>query len=258
MLLWLESQHTIVIALVLFGLCYLLAAIMFVAAAMISQRPVAAELKATTPVMMTPLGIIIGLLIAFLASRVWLNLDNANSYVAQEASAILQSILLADALPEDTRDAVRTAMKTYLQFIEAEDWPAIAAGRASLQQLPPGLTDAMKVLLAFVPKGSGQELAQRRAVVAVERALDTRRNRILLGQATIAPIQWVVILLLDVLILVTIAMVHLGQRTTVAANLFIFSTAIAVCLVLLMVHDRPFASGGLTVQPSALRDIVID
>ncbi len=101
--------------------------------------------------MMTPLGIIIGLLIAFLASRVWLNLDHANSYVAQEASAILQSILLADALPEDTRDAVHTAMKTYLQFIEAEDWPAMAEGRASLQQLPPGLTDAMKVLLAFVP-----------------------------------------------------------------------------------------------------------
>jgi hypothetical protein len=27
------------------------------------------------------------------------------------------------------------------------------------------------------------------------------------------------------------------------------------CLVLLMVHDRPFAAGGITLQPRPLRDV---
>jgi hypothetical protein len=37
-------------------------------------------------------------------------------YIAQEASAIRRSVLLADTLPEDTRTAVRTALKQYLRY----------------------------------------------------------------------------------------------------------------------------------------------
>src|SRR5262249_14738375 len=103
MLLWLESQTTSVIALLVFALCYVLAAIVFFAVATISRRPIAGQSNATTPLMLTPLAVIAGLLIAFLASRVWSNVDRANTYIAQEASAIRESVVLADTLPEDTR-----------------------------------------------------------------------------------------------------------------------------------------------------------
>jgi hypothetical protein len=73
MLLWIESQNTVIIALLGFGFCYALAAIIFGAAVVLSQRPIAVDLKATSPVMLTPLSVIAALLIAFLASRVWAN-----------------------------------------------------------------------------------------------------------------------------------------------------------------------------------------
>jgi hypothetical protein len=60
------------------------------------------------------------------------------------------------------------------------------------------------------------------------------------------------------LILLTIAMVHVERPATVAVNLFILSTAVAACLVLLMVNDRPFGTGGITVQPEALRELGSD
>jgi hypothetical protein len=221
-------------------------------------RPIGEQLNATTPVMLTPLAVIAGLLIAFLASRVWSNVDRANTYIGQEASAIRQTVLLADTLPEDTRTAVRAALKQYLRFIESDDWPAMAQGRANLRRIPPGLTDAMKALLSFVPLEPGQQAAQERAVIAIEQALEARRHRIVLSQATIAPIQWLVIFLLDVLILLTIAFVHLNRPATAVVNLIVFSTAVACCLVLLMVHDRPFAAGGITLQPDALRDVGLD
>jgi Protein of unknown function (DUF4239) len=258
MLLWLESQTTPVIALLVFALCYVLAAIVFFAVETISRRPIAEQLSTTTPVMLTPLAVLAALLIAFLASRVWSNVDRANTYIAQEASAIRQSVLLADTLPEDTRTAVRAALKQYLRFVETDDWPAMAQGRANLRQIPPGLTDAMTALLSFVPAGPGQQVTQERAVIAVEQALDARRHRIVLSQAIIAPIQWLVIFLLDVLILLTIAFVHLNRRATAVINLVVFSTAVACCLVLLMVHDRPFATGGITIEPDALRDVSPD
>lgn len=258
MLLWLESQTTLVITLIVFALCYTLAAIVFFAVNMISQRPIAEQLNATTPVMLTPLALIAGLLIAFLASRVWSNIDRANTYIAQEASAISEAVLLANALPEDMQKTLRAALKQYLGFTETDDWPAMAQGRASLRRTPPGLTDGMTALLSFVPASPGQQVAQERAVIAVEQALEARRHRIVLSQATIAPIQWVVIFVLDALILLTIAFVHINRRATAVVNLIAFSTAVACCLVLLMVHDRPFAAGGITIQPDALRNVSLD
>jgi hypothetical protein len=258
MILWVESQDTEVIALLVFGLCYALAALLFLAAAIVSRRRLALELKATSPVMLTPLGIVAGLLIAFLASRVWANLDHAHAYVAAEATAIQEAVLLADARPPADRSAVRGALRTYLHAVQAEDWPAMAEGRASVQPLPPGLTAALGALLSFAPATPGQQVAQQRAVIAVEQILDARRNRIMLSNTAIASIQWRVIAILVALIMMTVAMVHIDRIVTMGVNLFIISTAVAACRVLLMVHDRPFAAGGSNVPADAYREVGVD
>jgi hypothetical protein len=64
-------------------------------------------------------------------------------------------------------------------------------------------------LLLFRPTERGQELAQQRAVRAIERAFEARENRIRLSKSRIAPIQWVVI-------------VHIGRPAAMAITLFIF------------------------------------
>jgi hypothetical protein len=43
-----------------------------------------------------------------------------------------------------------------------------------------------------------------------------------------------------------------------AVTMFVFSTAVAMCLVLLMVYDRPFGSGGFTLPPTAYREAMPD
>lgn len=255
MILWIGSQSAAVIVLLMFGLCYTLAGVIFFLTAMISRHRVAADLKSLTPVLLTPLSVIAGLLIAFLAARVWNNLDHANAYVAQEAIAINEVVLLVDTLPGPTRDAVRAGLQKHLQFIEAEDWPAMLAGRASLSHASPGLTEAMKALLVFNANDSGQHIAQQNAVASLENAREARRGRILLSSAVIAPAQWLVIFGLDALVLATLGMVHIDRRVTAATGMFVFSTAVAASLVLLMINDRPFSAGGWTVQPAALRQI---
>jgi hypothetical protein len=258
MLHWLESQSTFVITLLLFGFCYALTIAIYGAAVILSRRAVAKDLKAASPVTLTPLAVVLGLLIAFLSSRVWANVDRAGDYVGQEASALRETVLLADALPPDVRTSVREAIKRHLQFIETQDWPAMSRAQATLQLPPVGLTDAMMAILSFTPAQPTQRLAQGRALIGIEQALAARRNRIRLSQVEIAPIQWTVIVVLMTLILLTIAMAHIDNRPAMAATLFIFSTAVAVCLVLLMVYDRPFAAGGFTMAPTALREIIVD
>lgn len=254
---WIESQSTPVIALMVFGFCYVLTIAILCLAAMLSRRAVAQDLKAVVPVTLTtPLGVILGLLIAFLASRVWTNVDRASEYVGQEAGALRATVLLVDSLPPDIRAGVRQAVQKHIYFIESEEWPAMASGRATLQSIPVDLAEAMTVLLSFAPEQSNQQLAQKRALAAIEHALEARRNRVRLSQSEIAPIQWTVIIVLATLILVVLAIAHIDKPFAMATTSFIFSTALAVCMVLLIIYDRPFGSGGITVSPSLLRAVV--
>lgn len=255
MLSWVEAQDTPVIAVSVFAFCYLLAALMFAIAVLVSRYALDRHVNGTSPAMLTPLGVITGLVIAFLAARVWSNVDHAHGYVAEEASELREAVMLAEVLPADVRAELRGNIDRYLQFVEAEDWPSMLQGHASLRKLPEGLPEALKTLLTFVPQQPGQQIAQDQAARAIESALQARRNRIVLSQASIAPAQWVVIFVLDGLILLTIAMLHVGRHATTVVNLFVFSTAVAACIVLLMINDRPFTSGGITVMPTSLQQI---
>jgi len=255
MIWWIELQQTPVIAVMTLALCYAIALGVFILTRLVARHPVTAEAKFIAPVLLTPLSLVTGLLIAFLAARVWTNLDRANGYVTEEASATREAALLAEALPADTGDRVREGLQLHLHFVEIQDWPEMLAGTASVRQPPPALRDTLAVLLAFDATTSGQRVAQERAVVAIERALEARRGRILLSQAVIAPIQWLVIFVLDGLILATIGLVHLDRRPAAIAGMLLFSTGIACVLTLLMIHDRPLTPGGFVVQPAVLRQL---
>ena len=169
--------------------------------------------------------------------------------MAQQASAIGQCVVVADTLPEDTSTAVRSGVKSYLDFIAVNDLPAMAKRRASLRPVPPGLTEAMRSLLSLMPATPGQRIARERATIAIEQALAARRDLIELGGQAIAPIQWIVIFTLDALILLTLAVVHLDSRSAAVASMLALSTAFAVTLILLIVYDRPLVSCRVTLQP---------
>src|SRR5215213_3205800 len=100
---WIESQSTAVNALLVLAFCYALTAAIAAAAIMLARRPVASQLKACSPVTLTPLAVILGLLLAFLSSRVWTNVDRAGEQVGREAGALREVLVLADALPDDAR-----------------------------------------------------------------------------------------------------------------------------------------------------------
>jgi Protein of unknown function (DUF4239) len=257
-MLWIEAQPTPMIAVLVLGGCYMLTTAIICLITTFSRRAVAQDLRAVAPVTLTPLGVILGLLLAFLASRVWTNLDRAGEYVGREAGALRETVLLANSLPHEVRTSVREAIRMHLRSIESEEWPAMARQQLSLHSIAVGLPEALTAILSFAPTQANQQLAQERAVVAIEHALEARRNRIRLSQAEIAPIQWVVIVAIAVLILVTIALIHIENRLAMLIAMFIFSTAVAVCLVLLVVYDRPFGPGGFVIQPTVLRDVIPD
>ena len=255
---WIESQPIPVIAVLMFAFSYALAAANFAATAILARRPVGEELKTVSPVTLTPLAVILGLLIAFLASRVWENVGHARDYVGKEAGALSKTLLFVDALPPEVRAKVRAAVKQHVDFVVEHDWPEMAVMQANPGRDPVGLRNAVTALLSFTPAQPDQQLAQQRAIASIEQAFEARRNRLRLSSTEISSIQWYVIFILFMLILITTAMIHIGRPAAMATALFIFSSAIAACLTLLMVNDRPFAAGGVTITPAAFREIALD
>ncbi len=252
---WIESHSIPVIFVLAFALCYLIAGVIYLAAVLMPAG-VAADLKATSPPMLTPVAVIIGLLIGFLAARVWGNVDHAHAFLADEASALGRAVLFADSVGPEAGAAMRRSVTDYVRFVDAEDWPTMATGSATLAEEPPALVGALHALLAATPSQPGPVVAQRQAALAIEQALGARHGRILLSQRVISPLQWSAVLLQAALVMATVAMVHIDRRRTIAVNLFVYATGIAICLVLLLVNDRPFSGREASLPPAPLHDMV--
>jgi hypothetical protein len=204
-------------------------------------RPIGKALQSVTPGILSPLGTILGILIAFLAVRVRTNLDHAQEHIGRELSALREVVMLVDSLPVDVRARVREAIGKHLEAVVSEDWPAVAEARISLRSFPPRISRKRWMRSFPLCRSGPTKLVKSHALTAVE-----RRNRVAVSRAEIAPVQWAVIVVLAGLILVTIAAIHINVRPAMAVTMFVFSTAVAMCLVLLMVYDRPFGSGGFS------------
>ena len=120
--------------------------------------------------------------------------------------------------------------------------------------VPPTPRGSDGAILSFAPVGANQQLVQNRALIAIEDAVEFRRNRVSVSRAEIAPVQRTLVIVLSGMILVTIAAIHINARLAMAVAMFVFSTAVSMCLVLLMVYDRPFGLGGFTLPSTAYRE----
>jgi hypothetical protein len=249
MIFWLESQQLPVIVAVGYLLCFSLAAALFTVAWLLSRTRFADDLAYITPSLLTPVGVILGLLLVFLSSHVWTNVDHAYSVASQEAAAIQELRRMADELPPSVAGPVRDGARAYLQWVQQVDWPSMQSGNATLRVKLPGLADAMKALVDFNATASGQQVVQDAALAAIGKVRDARRSRVLQSQAFIGRGQWLVVLVLYFHVLLLIAAVHIKRPVSMAAALGVFSSAFAICFVLLLMYDRPFRSGGLTIDP---------
>jgi Protein of unknown function (DUF4239) len=252
---WLHNLPLGWMALVVFVVTYLVAAGIYwlVMALAVGER--ARAFKAISPGMLPPLGIIFGLLVAFIAAQVWGDLDRAHAAVNREASALRAIVLLAASFPGEPETRLRALVHRQIEDAVTQEWPAMARRRATLTMTPAALAEALQVSLALTPRGDGQVAAQREILAAVQNALDARRQRILVSQSTVNWVKWTALLAQAVCTLLAIAMVHSDNRASAAVAMGLFATGVAVSVVLISSHDRPFM-GELSVGPDVLLQVL--
>jgi hypothetical protein len=96
---------------------------------------------------------------------------------------------------------------------------------------------------------------QHEIINDLHRALEARRQRIVVSQGSVSVVKWAAILLQGLCALVAIAMVHSDNRLTCAIALTIFATGIAVSVLLIAAYSRPF-TGEISVGPAPLQQVI--
>jgi hypothetical protein len=252
---WLYHLPVVWMALVVFAVTALVTGVIYGAVLALATGGRARAFKAISPVMLTPLAVVFGLLVGFLAVQVWSDIDRANAAVTREASALRTVVLLATSFPREPEARIRALIRRHIQEAVSQEWPAMARQRATLTMMSAADTEALQLALSVLPQNEAQAVAQRELVSALQTALDARRQRIIISRSTINGVKWTVVILLAVLILLTIAMVHSDNRATAAIAMAIFSIGVVACVVLIASHNRPF-TGAISVGPGLLLQVM--
>ena len=242
-------------SLLILGAVYLVTAGLYLVINALAVGERARAFKAVSPGMLPPLATIFALLVGFLSAQVWSDGDKANSAVNREASALRATVLLTAAFPGEPETRLRQLISAYIQEAVSREWPAMARGRATLTIAPAQLAHALQLVLSLDPRSPGQVAAQREMVTSLESALDGRRQRIILSRSSINWVKWAVLLVQAALTLVAMGLVHSDNRLANRITLGIFATCVAISIVLIAAHSRPF-TGQISVQPSLLLQVM--
>jgi len=252
---WLHNLPIAWMALLVFGLTAFGTTAIYVVVMALSVGERARSFKAVSPGLLSPLGILFALFIAFTATQVWSDNDKATSVVDREASALRNVVILAASFPGEAETRLRKLIRSYIADAAAQEWPMMAHRTATLEVIPYSLAEALQLTLAVTPNSQGQQTAQREITTALENALDARRQRIIISQSEVNWVKWSCLCLQAVFALVAIAMVHSDNRLASVITLSLFGFGIAAALLLILAHDRPF-TGQLSVKPDSLLQVM--
>jgi len=252
---WLLNLPVVRMSLVVFGGTYVVTGVIYwlVKALAVGERK--AAFKGVSPGLLPPLGIIFGLFVAFVAAQVWNDVDRAKAAVNSEVSALRAVVLLADSFPGETKTGLHSLVRRQITETVTQEWPIMARHHASLTIAPRPLVEALQVALALTPHGDGETVAQREMVVSLEKALDGRRQRIMISQSSVNWVKCLGLLLQAACTLVAIAMVHIDNRLTAVLAMALFATGVAISLMLIASHARPF-TGEMSVGPQLLLQVM--
>src|SRR6516165_8236205 len=97
---WLHDLPVLWMALLVFGGTYLITAAIYAVVTLLAVGERLRSFKAVSPGLLSPLGIIFGLFVAFTAAQVWRDTEKAKTEIDREASALRKAVILATSFPE--------------------------------------------------------------------------------------------------------------------------------------------------------------
>ena len=150
---------------------------------------------------------------------------------------------------------MRTLVRSYIEEATTREWPMMAKQAATLRITPHAVQELFQLEISLIPMSPGQQVAQREIAVALENALDARRQRIIVSGSAVNGVKWFCLFVQAVCGLLAIALIQSGDRLASAITMGLFASGVAACVLLVAAHDRPF-TGHISVAPTPLLQVM--
>src|SRR6516162_1371317 len=141
---WLHNLPLVWMALLVFSFTYLIAAVICVVVTALAVGERARSFKAVSPGLLSPLGIIFALFVAFTASQVWTDNEKAKTEIDREASALRTVVMLATTFPREAEAQLRGLIRRYIADATTQEWAMMANRTANLRAIPGVLAEALQ------------------------------------------------------------------------------------------------------------------
>ena len=200
------------------------------------------------------IGVIYGVVLAFLAVVVWQDFDKSGSNAAKEANCIADVYRDAEALSPRFRAEARQALDRYTSAIIDVEWPLLAKGESSpeVEAISKGIWG---MYVAYHPGTDGERVFFEESVKKLSEAGELRRLRVLASGEGLHPILWFVLIVGGLITLMTpvfFGTENLGTQLILNSML---AALVALILFTVLVLDFPF-SGSVTITPDSFRQIL--
>ena len=123
---WLHNLPLVWMGLLVFGLTYVVAAAIYALVNVLAVGERARSFKAVSAGLLSPLGIIFALFVAFTASQVWADAEKARAEIDREASALRSVVILATMFPKDSEVQLRGLIHRYIADAATQEWAMMA------------------------------------------------------------------------------------------------------------------------------------
>ena len=237
---WLHNLPVIWMAVVVCGATSLITAAIYAVVMVLATGERARAFKAVSPGILSPLGVIFGLFVAFTAVQVWNDNDRANAAVDREASALREVVVLAASFPGEPQARLRALIRRHIEAAATQEWPMMAHRTATMNITPHHLDEALQLTLALTPSGQGQQIAQREIATELGAALDARHQRFIVSLAEVKFVKWSFLFVQAFCVMIIIALMQSDNRLATSIAMGVFATGVAASVVLILSFDRPF------------------
>ena len=181
-------------------------------------------------------GIIFGLLAAFLSNDIWDRNKQAERVVLTESDTLVALYSLSVASGSHSK-TLQSSIRDYASAVVDDEFPRIALHQKSARTEAALNALLKEVAVTGTPRDPGVQRTMLDMVLKVRAA---HEERLQLSDDRTAVTKWGAVLLLALITQLAIAVVHLEKPRSQAAALFIFTLAAVSLLGLLAVYEAPF------------------
>ena len=197
------------------------------------------------------IGTTYAVLIAFMLSGVWADMQAARLNTEQEANSLVNIFRLAQELSPESRADIQKLVRDYAGVMVTEEWPAME--RESSSAAGHTITrDLWHAVASVQPQTATQQQVMDHSLSELTTMTEHRRIRLLQSRKRLPAILWAVLLVGGIVTVGSTCLFGIEDFKLHVVQVFEISFLISLLLVSIAAIDRPF-QGQVHVPPEAFR-----